>query len=561
MLSLFKDTSLSNVVGMLTLTGTIEPRVYMPIFRTYAAQINHLSVISMLGAMFALIPMSASSLEISTPVGIQQIGQPLNLKSTLSNMPEGAESQLRSTCLKARMHALETTPGTYESVASREVLVNFDPTIRRGGLLEFKSVMPVQDAVVEMELISECPLIVFSTKWTLIMKEGSFEPSRAVSSNYVKSASSFDPRRSSLLEVSRRPPPPKADTQATWVDVAERKETKPLLEEKEVATAAMTTAENKVEVASESVEVASLDANLLGGAGLIESRKETVDANGGLGLDAQIGQAPTANSLFDMLMPILLGIAALLMITLLAYWQYSKRRAQIHVSTNIKGPANRQAVRSEPKDLAAISREHVSAFSGETESASASSHRVLESLIGVEEQHFDAKLNSPLQDFNSGVTEYGNRSSLKISLELILRADIPSWKLPPSYLGLVEARNKSIELHKTNEALILRSHIGLVELAFQDAKQGQVTSNESALELLDKVLGERWYELDLQNMLSVPDLVKSHVRAKLCEVAGFDSRQLLRENLLNLNKQVTSSALCFQSNEWREFLSEEGILE
>ncbi|MFN7504798.1 MAG: hypothetical protein ACK5Q1_04470, partial [Limnobacter sp.] len=71
----------------------------------------------------------------------------------------------------------------------------------------------------------------------------------------------------------------------------------------------------------------------------------------------------------------------------------------------------------------------------------------------------------------------------------------------------------------------------------------------------------RWYELDLQNMLSVPDLVKSHVRAKLCEVAVFDSRQLLRENLLNLNKQVTSSALCFQSNEWREFLSEEGILE
>jgi hypothetical protein len=547
------------------LTGTIEPRVYMPIFRTHAAQMTHLSVFSILGVLVSLFPLSAMSLEISTPVGIQQIGQPLHLKSTLSNVPEDAESQLRSTCLKARMQALETTPGTYESAATREVLVNFDPTIRRGGLLEFRSVMPVKDAVVEMELVSECPLIVFSTKWTLIMKEGSAEQSRAASSTLVKSVSTFDPSRSSLLASSRRPPPPRADIQPAWSDEVDSNKIPSLKDEKEAAVAALLPAENvseenKSDAANKTVEVASLDADLLG-AGLIESRKEAMDTNGGLGLDEQSGQASTQSTLLKLVMPISLGVVALLMISLLAYRQYFRKKTYFQLDANLKAHNNRQTSRSEPKDLTSVSREHVSAFSGELESPSVGSHRVLESLIGIEEQHFDADLNSSLPDYNTGTVDPGNRSSLKISLDLINRADIPSWKLPPSYLGLVESRNNSLELHRTIDALLLRSHLGLIELAFQDAKQGRSTTTESALELLEQVLGEKWYELESKNMLYVPDIVKSHVRAKMCEIAGAEKRQLLRENLVNLNSQVNSPALCFRSNEWREFLSEEGALE
>jgi hypothetical protein len=47
----------------------------------------------------------------------------------------------------------------------------------------------------------------------------------------------------------------------------------------------------------------------------------------------------------------------------------------------------------------------------------------------------------------------------------------------------------------------------------------------------------------------------------MCEIAGAQKRQLLRENLVNLHTQVVSPALCFDSNAWREFLSEEGILD
>ncbi len=200
MLGHFKDTSLNVVMRMLTLTGTIELRVDMPVF----------------------------SLEISTPVGTQQIGQILNLRSTLSNVPEGIESQLRSTCLKARINTLESMPmpDRFESTHSREVLVNFDPTMRRGGSIEFLSVAPVNDAVIEMELVSECPLIVFNTKWILIMTQGSTDQSGAVNLSPGAAISAFDPHTSSLLASSRKSPQPRIDSKPAWLSQDERHETK-----------------------------------------------------------------------------------------------------------------------------------------------------------------------------------------------------------------------------------------------------------------------------------------------------------------------------------------------
>lgn len=546
---------------MLTLTGTIEPRVDMPIFWTQAARIIHLSVFSILCALLTLFPLPGLSLEISTPVGIQQIGQILNLKSTLSNMPEGAESQLRSTCLKARIYALGNTPGSYESILSREVLVNFDPTIRRGGLLEFKSVAPVEDAVVEMELVSECPLIVFSTKWTLLLKQGGGEQGSAINVSTAGKESAFDPEGSSLLANSRKAPAPQLDSKPVWMTQDERHEIKPQQALNETPAVVLKTPENdEAAGTNEVVKVASLNTDLFG-AGLIESRRETSDVTGGLGLNEYTGETAANRNLQEWLLPVSLGAAVLLIITLLLYRRHSAKKANIQFGVNEYGHDDRRANNSQPLDVATISREHVMAFSGEPASVSVGSHRVLESLIGNDEQDFDADLNSSVHNMNTGLIDPVYRSSLKISLELINRADIPSWKLPASYLGLVESRNKSLELHRTIDALLLRSQIGLIELAFQDAKQGQLTPAQSSLELLEQVLGNELHDMEFRPTLCVPDVVKSHVRAKMCEIAGADKRQLLRENLVNLNSQVLSPALCFNSNAWREFLSEEGILD
>lgn len=211
--------------------------------------------------------------------------------------------------------------------------------------------------------------------------------------------------------------------------------------------------------------------------------------------------------------------------------------------------------------MAAISREHVMTFSTEPSAMSISSHRVLESLIGNDDKNFDEELQASVRDAHTDDHNPAYRPSLKVSLELINRADIPSWTLPASYLRLVESRNRSLEMHRTLDALLLRSQIGLIELAFQDAKQGQLTPAQATQELLEQVLGDRLRDTEFKPILCVPDVVKSHVRAKMCEIAGAEKRQILRDNLVNLNTQVVNVSLCFNSNAWREFLSEEGILD
>jgi hypothetical protein len=545
---------------MLMLTVTIELRVDMPIFWTKAAQMICLPMLSVLGALITLLPQSVFSLEISTPVGTQQIGQILDLKSTLSNVPEGVESQLRSTCLKARINTLERLRGDLESPVSPEVLVNFDPTIRRGGLIEFRSVAPVNDAVIEMELVSECPLIVFNTKWTLILKQGEAEQSGAVNSSTVSKVSAFDPEASSLLASSRKPPQPRIDNKPAWLSQNKQYETKPELVEDKPGKNIQTSVENEKVGGNQVVKVASLNTELFG-AGFIESRRETTDVSSGLDLDEYSAETGSYNTLQELVLPVSLATSALLIIALLFYRRYSVCKTGLQSRLGPQSFAGGQTTSSEPQDVAAISREHVMAFSSEPASVLIGSHRVLESLMGNDEQDFNKELESSTHTMTSGAINPTYRSSLKISLELINRADIPSWNLPASYLGLVESRNRSLELHRTLDALLLRSQIGLIELAFQDAKQNQLTPAQSAQELIEQVLGEQLQEMEFNPTLCVPDVVKSHVRAKMCEIAGTENRQLLRENLVNLNSQVASPALCFNSNAWREFLSEEGILD
>lgn len=146
---------------------------------------------------------------MSSPVGIQEIGKRLHLKSVLSGIPEGAESQLRSTCLKARIKSIETSGKDNLSAVSTDVLVDFQPTIRQGGMIEFQSLAPVSDALVEIELTSECPLVVFTSRWTLIMNVNSSQGgavSATHNSHAAKDSIGFDFDNSSLLVASRRAP-------------------------------------------------------------------------------------------------------------------------------------------------------------------------------------------------------------------------------------------------------------------------------------------------------------------------------------------------------------------
>lgn len=544
---------------MLMLTATIEPSVDMSIFLTKATEMNRHWAVSVLGSFFAFFPVQSFGLEISTPVGVQQIGQHLNLKSTLSNVPEGAESQLRSTCLKAKIRSFERVADSDYSSVSGEVLVQFDPTIRRGGMLEFRSTAPVNDAVIEMELVSECPLIVFTTKWTFIMKQGEWQQDAETFSRPDGAMSTFDPEGSSLLANSRRPPPRQVN-HIPMINPHQKDIETPIVQNTEKTVhLAFTPPETEKTGSSKAVEVASLNADFFG-AGLIESRKGNSDEPNGIEFDEYPDAKGTSNIIQELLLPLFAGLLVLLLMSWLLYRQYFNKKEEGQSGFNGKGSYPHPEA-SVPHDLTSIGQEHVTAFSNEATSQLLGSPRVLESLIGNDEQYFDDETGSLTRTLNSNCLDPEHRSSLAISLELINRAGISCWTLPASYLGLVDSRNRALELHRTVDALLLRSQIGLIELAFQDVKQGQLTSAADAEELLLQIMGNQLHQAEYQPALCVPDIVKSHVRAKMCEITGAEKRQLLRENLTQLDTLVLNSALCFNSNAWREFLSEEGILE
>jgi hypothetical protein len=513
-----------------------------------------------------LYSVSSWALEISTPVGIQEIGRTLSLKSTLSGIPEGAESQLRSTCLKGSIRSLEKTARNAFDSGSSELHVNFQSTIRQGGLIEFSSIYPVNDSLVQLELVSECPLLVFSNRWTLIMNESKEQRTAPVASkSQGRESMRFDFDNSSLLKLSRKAPEPIIDPMAQSARSKDQPKFEKLVESVDQSPKTLTklTVEPNPNAA---LKVASSNENLYN-TGLIESHR---DASVGIASSdpTEVMSSEPLHTTNFTTMSIWLLLGSLPFFGWFGF--VLVRRQSAKRVSSLSSSQRRQPVVESPMEFNSDSEsafeapktfEPSSGFSSDQRKPD--KDRFLESLMTVDDKGFDDThmLGSNSQIMNLEPHEASVRTSLEITLDLINRTENQIWNLPDAYSSLVTHRNKRLSLNTTLDAIILRSHIGLVELAFQDAKQGILTNSDSALQLFDLIIGERNQEIDDSSTLCVPDVVKSHVRSKMCEVSGAEKRQILRDNLLNLNTQVVSPALCFGSDSWREFLSEEGILD
>lgn len=532
----------------------IELRDTMAIFLKSAPWHINLSIVAT-GLWLLSVPAPAQALALSVPVGIQEIGKRLELKSTLSGIPEGAESQLRSTCLKSRIQSIDTRGSTSQS----DVWVNFDPTIRQGGLIEFKSAAPINHALVQLELVSECPLVTFKHRWMLIMNQTqSNQPEPAATGGQSSELNKFDLGNSVLLARSRQQPVRKTEGFARAYEQVENKVAARDDDLPEPAPVKVSVPSEPEQSVSAPVELALLDPVLMD-KGLIESRVERSPGYsdmGSMNSDFQ-GDAFSVRNLSY-------ASGVLILSGLLFYFGWKRKGMGAGVGHNKWSPVSNRTAEPqfhEYKDVPDTESNFEAADTTAPINLEKTGHdRFLESLFSSDQNTFQDELNSAVFPDASESSESANRSALKISMELIGRADSKKWNLPESYQSLVEQRNQSVEQHRTTEALVLRSQIGLVELAFQDAKQHQATQAQAAHDLMLLVLGEHVYDAEAYPSLGVPDIVKSHVRAKMCEVVGADRRQLLRDNLLSLNTQITSSALCFHTDAWREFLSEEGLL-
>lgn len=516
-----------------------------------------LSLFAILG--FVLSSSSAvAEIRLSNPAGLHTIGEPIDVVTTISGIPQGAESQLRSTCLHGRISPIESSS---ELGKTSRVMVDFQPTIAQGGTIEFKSLGPVNHALVRLELISECPLIVFNMGWPLIMNQREKnvaqvpEPER-----HLPQAGQFDLASSSLLEASRNAPKIDPQTRKVAMDAAPDKPATDVLDvdnEAESMPAEAVVAEPAV--GSDALKLASLDQTLLNH-GLIESEPVSLGLHSDSGVQA-ILQNESVTSLRNI--EILAASTTSLFILGAGWFIYRLKR---NAALTVRLPQRTEVPEYKPDSVVEVSSRNKWESNlpnlQDSQLYRFGSDRVLESLMGADEQLYATELEIELAEDETIYTDHASsrNHALKTCLDLINRADVRSWELPPAYQSLVCERNKALEMLRTPEALILRCHIGLVELAFQEAGQGHGIQVETSNELLQLLLGKHVYDLEGNQTLGIPDVLKSYVKAKLCEIEGAEKRQLLRENLLNLNAQIEHQALCFHTNAWREFLSEEGLL-
>lgn len=496
-----------------------------------------------------------AEIRVSDPVGIHTIGRPIEVVSTVSAIPPGAESQLRSTCLLGRIVSMENGP---QADQLNKVVVNFQPTIAQGGTIEFRSVAPVNHALVRLELVSECPLVVFDMAWPLIMnqREQIVKQEPSVKQD-TQEAGLFDPAGSSLLQASRKAP--KREPRIRQVVAAVAPEN-PVAALPEVITNTETSPVEAVvaePVVDDMLKLAALDQSLLNH-GLIESEPVSLGLDADSALESLQRDEPGAN--FSHVEILAMSTASLLVLG--AGWLLIRVRQRSGLAVRI--PARGQEPEYKRNAVSEFSDYNASDINptGQPDSQLSrfGSDRFLESLMGGDEPLYGTELELAEAESMYVDPASGRNLALKTCVEMINRADVRSWDLPPAYQSLVSERNRSLEMHRTPEAMILRCHIGLVELTFQEASQGHAVQLETSNELLQLLLGKHVYELETSTVMGVPDVLKSYVKAKLCEIEGAEKRQLLRENLLSLNSQVEHQALCFHTNAWREFLSEEGLL-
>ncbi|HEX4855739.1 MAG TPA: hypothetical protein VFV28_02950, partial [Limnobacter sp.] len=406
----------------------------------------HMLLIMLIGLAGFATPMSAVGVEISIPSGLQEIGQALNLKSRISALPPGTETQLRSTCLKARILPLETSASYSLEWQSSGVAVEFLPDAVNSGQLQFKSLAPINHALVELELVSSCPLVVFETKWALILDPPALPhaatPPGANLANRGSSPvdKSFDMEQSRMLAMTRqRQVPPGPGALAAWAEPAIQKpaqEKTSFISKGADHQAASTT----VTPPANALRVAALGGNALdGGLNQGHTGNAVVDAMTDP-LHASLQQSGEGWWFQSYVLPLGLAVLVLSIAVLGQYWS-SKRRPE---STGSQYPGSEEmdesgggfefeAGKAEP--VLRHSPERIMQGGTASGMRAGDSPRVLETLLGNAcTQPEDVSDFSSTAFFKNQV-EGERRTSLAESLEQMNRADLRKWSLPAAYLS------------------------------------------------------------------------------------------------------------------------------
>lgn len=507
------------------------------------------------------------------------LGQSLQVQAELSEMNELTLEQLRSTCMRASFRPNSPDTNTADAMRAVPISVDFVSTSKGRGLVRLRSRGVVTEPVGDLRLISECPLAVFDVSWPVLLEPSSEGNHHTVQSREYQAK---EPRRefsfassdallgsfkngggdATAAEVKKVRADVPSPTKAALV--------KPLppASAKQVAAAQETSGEPMaVKPASGKTEkpdeLAMLDQKLLE-VNLIPSGPAGSASNSDLtDVGAQAGQAGLTQAHE---MPILIGCGLVVVTALLAgFWYFRIRSPKLRLQggnpneSRYEGRVEDLAIEPSLGDSSGVSsdestepRVHPSRDDG----SDMSNSLLMGSFLGVDQAHTIPQDTFAGAQANSSMLAESHQQSLNVALALVNKAGAKPWALPASYQSLIEERNKVLLMSTEGQARLLRSQIGLIELAFQEAKKGRLLERAVMAEFMDVMFNG--YELSSVDADQTPvsDVIKSYTSAKFCEVSGAQAKTLLKGNCMLLVTLAEKYPVCFSSPDWAQWVND-----
>lgn len=553
--------------------------------------------------------------------GSNEMGRPLRLHTDLSNLNDDAKGQLRSTCMTANFVANQESDASGFDNRVQTLFVDFVPDGKVGGRVFLKSREAISDPVGTVRLRSECPLAVFEVSWSVLLdpsKGGDFspKPKQALQADSEFREFSFEnsagldrtmrlsSASSSQKQSGKRVKDDRASELAMFqaggsnaaVDVEksvplvpkekplvknEKKEKWGEVPSKEVAvapnpmptpSAGVTSAKNDVapavDVQNASTENTQLDElalldQKLADVKLIPSANPQALPGAVDPLSAAENKLPNAIQVNDI--PLLIGVGSVLMlIAISGFWFYRQRQLQPVKASSVRNAplVRKQHVEPEPfydpvvhGDIpeSDVVQDDEKSHAGEPNTL------MLNSFFGVDQVLDHDTGGHGLEHRTAIRASKEPEDSLSVALSMVNRADVKLWKLPEAYEPLIASRNKALALSASAQSRVLRTQVGLLELAYQEAKQNRILQQD----LMEKFVQTMLADLNLNTLdidrTVVPDLVHNYLSAKFCEVSGPQEKSNFKANCLALALIADQWPMCFDSPDWEEFVNESSV--
>ncbi|MDH4395736.1 MAG: hypothetical protein QE278_08675 [Limnobacter sp.] len=168
----------------------------------------------------------------------------------------------------------------------------------------------------------------------------------------------------------------------------------------------------------------------------------------------------------------------------------------------------------------------------------------------------DSHSNRAMKSTKSGQNEVKSLVSMVSMVSASQNVSPRPWKLPESFMPLLPA---SLMTDLSSDQFTedrLKCEMGLIELAYLNAQQGEVLYDIQIAELLEAISTQRAQEPSDQAIYPPSDLIKDFVRSRVCELDSKQSIEKFTESLHAMNASKHCEKFSMADGLWLEFISD-----